>query len=74
VIDANGREWEVRTEAFDFGRLWGVAIESAEPIDFKVRRGAVRVPAGITTEAEAIARALPQLREWADSEGWAHRK
>jgi hypothetical protein len=70
VIDVHGREWLVMAERFDFGRLWGVAIESAEAIDGRTRRLGARAPAGLLFEKDAIARVLPELRKWADSEGW----
>lgn len=73
MIDANGREWRIATAQFDCGRYWGVAIASPEPIGLKRRRFAVAVEPELS-EQDAVAKAMPRLLEWANSEAWDTRK
>lgn len=60
--------WEIKTAMFDFGTKWGVAVQSIEPIDGKVRRHAVRSLA--INEREAVVDAAPQLAAWIAEKGW----
>lgn len=74
MIDANGREWSVLAQCFDYGHSWGVAIESRDPEGRQaIRRNAVRVR-GVDSEDEAVAKATPELLEWANREPWDIRK
>lgn len=56
--------WTVKARQFDGGTKWGVAIEQVRSDGVKVRH-AVRVPNGTLPEDEAIATAIPTLKEWA---------
>jgi hypothetical protein len=65
--------WAIRTEQFDCGTYWGVAVQSDQPIADKARRFAVRTMPGLS-DPEARAQAEPILDEWIDREGWDRRK
>jgi hypothetical protein len=62
--------WQIKTASFDMGTKWGVAIDNGAEGAAR-RRHAVRIPDGTLTEAAAIERAVPVLKQWAAGQGVA---